>query len=169
MAPVLSPDPRQGPRFMCRRRGLLVLLLLLGFGAPARAGLYYSGETFAELPSQWRGFLLNQRTLRNIAVKPTPGAAASPARVKYLQEAAKLEDAAASRKLTAAELADLGALYVRLGEAEKAVTVLRPAQREHPHHFRTAANLGTAWQLLGDLPQAALSLEQAVRLAPGKF
>jgi hypothetical protein len=46
--------------------------------------------------------------------------------------------------------------------------VLRPAQRAHPVHFRLAANLGTAWQLHGDLTQAAAALEQAVRLAPGK-
>jgi hypothetical protein len=31
------------------------------------------------------------------------------------------------------------------------------------------ANLGTAWQLQGDLEQAAVCLEQAVRLAPGKW
>src|SRR5262249_13095569 len=30
----------------------------------------------------------------------------------------------------------------------------------------TAANLGTAWQLAGDLEQAASALEEAVRLAP---
>src|SRR5262249_53910441 len=50
-----------------------------------------------------------------------------------------------------------------------AVEVLRAAQREHPQHFRLAANLGTAWQLQGDLDQAAAALQQAVRLAPGKF
>ena len=47
--------------------------------------------------------------------------------------------------------------------------MLRPAQRAHPRHFHIAANLGTALQLHGDLPQAALCLEQAVRLAPGKY
>ena len=36
-------------------------------------------------------------------------------------------------------------------------------------HFRIAANLGTAWQLQGDLQQAALALQQAVLLAPGKM
>jgi hypothetical protein len=134
----------------------------------ARAGLYYSGEVMAELPSQWRGFLLDQRALRQIAVKPSPSNPASPARDRYLEEAARLEKALKAGKLTADELADLGALYVRLGEAGKAVALLRLAQRQHPNHFRIAANLGTAWQLHGDLPQAVLALEQAVRLAPGK-
>jgi hypothetical protein len=71
--------------------------------------------------------------------------------------------------LTADQSADLGALYVRLGELNKALEVLRPAQRAHPVHFRLAANLGTAWQLYGDAFQAAACLQQAVRLAPGKY
>jgi tetratricopeptide (TPR) repeat protein len=74
-----------------------------------------------------------------------------------------------TRKLTADELADLGALYVRLGDPEKAIGLLRPAQRAHPRHFHIAANLGTAFQLAGDLRQAALCLEQSARLAPGKL
>jgi hypothetical protein len=123
----------------------------------------------AELPSQWRGFLLDQRVLRGIAVKPAAGAPASPARLRYQEAAAKLEKLAGTRALRADELADLGALYVRLGEPGKAMAVLRPAQRAHPRHFAIAANLGTAFQLHGDLPQAALCLEQAVRLAPGKY
>jgi tetratricopeptide (TPR) repeat protein len=147
---------------------LAIVATLLVHGG-ARAGLYYSGEPLAELPSQWRGFLLDQRILRGIAVKPGPGAPAGPARVRYLDEAAKLEKLAKLRKLTADELADLGALYVRLGEPAKAVALLRPAQREHPNHFHIAANLGTAFQAAGDLEQAALCLREAVRLAPGKY
>jgi hypothetical protein len=145
------------------------VLLLLAATPWARAGLYYSGEAIAELPSQWRGFLLDQRALRNVAVKPGPGVPESPLRTKYEQEAARLEKAGRQRKLTADEGADLGALYVRLGDPGKAVEVLRSAQREHPHHFHIAANLGTAWQLQGDLDQAAACLQQAVELAPGKL
>jgi tetratricopeptide (TPR) repeat protein len=148
---------------------LAVAALCLAFPASARAGLYYSGEPMAELPAQWRGFLLDQRVLRGIAVKPASGAPASPARVRYLEAAEKLEALRRKRPLSADELADLGALYIRLGEPGKAIAVLRPAQRAHPRHFHIAANLGTAFQLQGDLPQAALSLEQAVRLAPGKY
>src|SRR5262249_33449005 len=51
----------------------------------------------------------------------------------------------------------------------KAVPLLRAAHEAHPNHFGIVANLGTAWQLYGDLHQAALSLQQAVRLAPGKY
>lgn len=148
---------------------LAVVVVLLAFVAPLRAGLYYSGETYSELPSQWRGFLLDQRTLRTIAVQPSAAAPGGPIRKIYRAEADKLTKLAAQRKLTADEAADLGALYVRLGEAARAVEVLRTAQRDHPNHFQLAANLGTAWQMQGDLAQAAACLEQAVRLAPAKL
>jgi tetratricopeptide (TPR) repeat protein len=148
---------------------LAAALLLLGVTADVRAGLYYSGETIDALPSQWRGFLLDQRALRNIALKPSATAPASPLRVRYEEAAAKLEKAARARPLPADELADLGALHVRLGDINRAVEVLRAAQREHPHHFRIVSNLGTAWQLQGDLEQAAGCLQEAVRLAPGKL
>src|SRR5262245_1519997 len=87
---------------------------------PVHAGLYYSGEAFAELPSQWRGFLLDQRALRMIAVKPADSVAPHPLRAHYLEHRARLEKLALTRKLSADEAADLGALHVRLGEAGKA-------------------------------------------------
>jgi hypothetical protein len=145
------------------------LLVLLALPAGARAGLHYSGETFADLPSQWSGFLLDQRTLRNIGLKPNASLTASPARLRYQEAAAQLEKTRRGRKLTADEQADLGAVYVRLGELQTALDVLRAAERDYPHHFRIIANLGTAWQLHGDLEQAAACLQQAVRLAPGKL
>jgi hypothetical protein len=151
-----------------RRVGIVVAVLLL-IAPAARAGLYYSGESIADLPSQWRGFLLDQRLLRNIAVKPTDKVAASPDRLKYQEALKKLEQTAAKRKLTAEELADQGALLVRLGEAGKAVEVLRAAQREHPNQFKIVANLGTAYQMAGELDQSAVTLRQAVRLSPGKW
>ncbi|HBI44387.1 MAG TPA: hypothetical protein DDY78_16270 [Planctomycetales bacterium] len=143
--------------------------LLLAVPAASRAGLYYSGEEVAELPSQWRGFLIDQRVLRNIAVKPTGANAINPARKLYEAEAAKLVKAAKDGKISPDESADLGAIYVRLGEVGKALEVLQPAQRAHPEHFRLNANLGTAWQLNGDLDQAAAYLQQSVRLASDKY
>jgi hypothetical protein len=148
---------------------LLVLAVLVAPG-PAAAGLYYSGETYAALPSQWRGFLLDQRALRNVAAKPMAGQDASPLRVKYLKEAERLQQQLdKDRQLPADQWADLGALYVRLGEPVKAVGILREAQRAYPNHFAIAANVGTGWQLAGDLSQAAAALQHAVHLAPGKF
>jgi hypothetical protein len=146
---------------------LLVLLTILAAPCVARAGLHYSGEKIADLPSRWGGFLLDQRALRLIAVPEMKGKPATLLRQIYQKEAARL--AGLKRDLTADEAADLGAIYVRLGQTTKAIDVLRPASRKHPLDFRIAANLGTAWQMDGNLRQAAASLEQAVRLAPGKF
>jgi tetratricopeptide (TPR) repeat protein len=150
---------------------LFVTLAALGIlilANPLHAGLYYSGEAISELPSQWRGFLVDQRTLRNLAIPPAKGAT-NPEREKYEKAAVDLEKKAKDGKLTADELADLGAIYVRLGQAAKAVELLRGAQRDYPQHFHIAANLGTAWQMQGDLEQAAACLKEAVKLAPGKY
>jgi Flp pilus assembly protein TadD len=146
-----------------------VVVVLLITTAPVRAGLYYSGETYAELPSQWRGFLLDQRKLRTIALVPSAAAPAGPLRKHYTAEAEKLTKLARQRKLSVDEAADLGALHVRLGDPARAIDVLRSAQRDTPKHFALSANLGTAWQMQGDLAQAAACLEQAVRLAPAKL
>lgn len=147
--------------------GWCAVALLLGLPGWLHAGLYYSGERQAELPSQWRGFLLDQRLLRGIAVKPSASVPASPARVRYQQEAERLTRLAAERALSADEAADLGALLVRLGEPARALSVLRTAQNQHPDHFHLAANLGCAAHLDGDLDQAAAFLQRAVTLAPG--
>lgn len=150
-------------------KSLLSLALLFATAGLVRGGLHYSGETLAELPSQWTGFLIDQRSLRGAGIDRLDRLPPSPLRSEYLKAAANLEKLARDRKLSADEAADLGALLVRLGQAEKAVAVLRPASREHPNHFRIAANLGTAWQAAGDLEQAAAALAEAARLAPEKF
>lgn len=150
-------------------RRLLLLPLVLLFVNPAGAGLHYSDEAMADLPSQWRGFLLDHRGLRLIAIPGTENRPASPQRTRYEQEANRLEKLGQERKLTADESADLGAIRIRLGELDRAVEVLRPAQREHSLHYRLTSNLAMAWHLLGELDQAEELLRQAVRLAPGKF
>jgi tetratricopeptide (TPR) repeat protein len=149
-------------RHMFRYAALVSALLV----TPVSAGLYYSGEPVAELPSQWRGFLPDQRALRLLASRPAPNAPAHPLRDAYRDAADALTRLAAQRPLTADEAADLGALHVRLGAPDAALDVLRAAQRQHSDHFHIAANLGTAWQLQGDLDQAAQALREAVRLAP---
>ncbi len=153
------------------RRFCLLCGLLLLFALPSisQAGLYYSGEPMAKLPSQWRGFLLDQRTLRLIGYPAKKGGVTNPIRKQYLQKAQELEKANAKGQLTADQLADLGAIYVRLRQPEKAVILLRKANRKYPRHFKVAANLGTAWQQFGDLRQAIQALQQAVSLAPEKY
>jgi hypothetical protein len=146
-----------------------VLLTLILLPAGGRAGLHYSGETPADLPAQWRGFLLDLRALRLAGVPPAPEAPLHLLREQYEGAADKLEATGKKRALTADEAADLGALDVRLGRPAKAVEVLRSAVRAHPGHFRLASNLGTAWQAQGDLAEAARTLQDAVRLAPPRW
>ena len=130
---------------------LASLLLLL---APAaRGGVHYSGDQFRPLPARWNGFLPDLRQLR------TP---AGPLHARYLADLARLRAVAAP---SADQLADLGALHLRLDRPADALAVLRPAARRFPDHFRVAAHLGTAWNRLGDLPRAAEALDDAVRLA----
>jgi len=148
---------------------ILSLFIVALAAAPARAGLHYSGEALAELPSQWRGFLMDHRALRLIGVTPAAGAPIYLLREQYADAAGKLEQEAKKRSLTADEAADLGALCVRLGRPAKAVEMLRQAHRDHPDHFRIAANLGAAWQVNGDLNEAARALQEAVRLAPPRW
>ena len=130
----------------------LSLLLMLPTAAPA--ALHYSGDQFRELPARWVGFLPDLRQLR------TP---AGPLHDRYAAALAALERVPAP---TADQLADLGALHLRLNQPVRGLAVLRPASRRFPDHFRLAANLGTAWHQSGDLSQAAAALDEAVRLAP---
>lgn len=146
-----------------------LFLFHFSFSQPAFAGLHYSGEQFAELPSRFSGFLVDHRSLRTAAVERPGNLPPSPLRDDYLTAAERLEKLRKSRALTADESADLGALYVRLGRLDTAIGVLSPASRKNPDHFRLAANLGTAFQLSGDLDRATDALTEAVRLAPEKW
>jgi len=135
----------------------------------AEAGVHYSGETFNDLPANWRGFLLDHRGLRMIGASPGSGIPTHVLRQQYLSLAEKLETQAKAKPLTADEAADLGALYVRLNRPAKAIDLLRPAAQAHPTHFRILSNLGTAWQLSGDLAAAERALREAVRVAPAAW
>jgi hypothetical protein len=152
---------------MLRIAGTTAIFFFLA--SSASAGLYYSGEKYSALPAQWRGFLMDHRLLRNIGLKPKIESEESPLRARYRQEMEALSKRGVKDPLSADDLADLGALHVRLGDIDKAINVLQAAQRKHPNHFALAANLGTAWQRFGEYRQAAAALEQAVKLAPGKL
>ena len=146
--------------------GFAILLLL---PTPARAGLYYSGEQYAELPSRLRGFLIDHRALRAASFERPGDVPVTPLRDDYLAAADRLEKLAKTRPLTADEAADLGAVHVRLGRPDRAIAVLQPMARKNTEHFHLAANLGTAFQMSGDLERAAEYLFEAHRLAPAKM
>ena len=139
-------------------RKFLVLTVTALSVADAAAGLHYSKEEVRPLPAEWNGFLSDHRNLRTIPL------AAGPLHDQYTDAALKLQ--AIQQPLTATQFADFGALTIRLGQSDKALSLLRDAARRFPDDYKIAANLGTAWQLSGDLRQAELALSEAVRLAP---
>ena len=142
------------------------LLLCLLAARPALAGVYYSGDRQHPPPAAWRGYLPDLRLLRLCGLATDTGR--NPLRDRYADDALALEAAAKTKPLTADRATDLAALYIRLGTPQKAIALLRLVLRDHPDHFRAAANLGTAWQEAGDLEQASAALEEAVRLAPAE-
>jgi hypothetical protein len=130
----------------------------------AHAGLYLSIETVNPLPAKWSGFLTDHRRLRTLA-NPNLDTSRSASLIASTYADALLKLDAKAEK-DPVELADLGALHLRRGYVEKALGVLRAAHTAHPRNFHIAANLGTAWQMAGDLAQAEAALADAVRLAP---
>lgn len=149
------------------RFGLAALLMGIVCGPlPVQATVHYSGERYAPLPASWNGFLADHRVLRMISQPSSPQTPPSLKRQEYQAAVKRLE----SRRveLSADELSDLGALYLRLGQIDQSLSVIGPAARRFPKHFALHANLGTAWQLAGDLTQAAEHLQLAIALAPAE-
>ena len=131
-----------------------------------QAGVYYSAEKYAPLPSRWRGFLLDHRALRMIAVERPAEGGMSPWRQEYWTALRHYQQQARQRSLGPEESADYGAVLIRLGRSHEALAVLAPAARRWPECFALHANLGTAWQLQGEWDRAIEALQEAVRLAP---
>ena len=154
---------------LCFLKALGLFISIFLFQGTLIAGVYYSQESFNELPSQWRGLLMDQRQLRQLAIEPKPKQASSEFRKKYIQDLSRLDKLSKERKLLPEEFADLGALLIRLNQAPTALETLRKADREYPQNFRILANLASAWQTLGEFDRAIQVSDQAITLAPGKY
>ena len=133
------------------------------------AGVHYSKEQFADLPSQWRGFLPDQRFLRQLAIKLPKEQAKNELRKSYESDLARLEKLVEIRQSQPVDFADMGALHIRLGNYARAVEVLRLGDRVFPAQFRILSNLATAWFLSGEQEKAIAQMQQVVKLAPGAF
>jgi tetratricopeptide (TPR) repeat protein len=77
------------------------------------------------------------------------------ARVKDLE--ARMADSPAVR-----DRADYGGVLLHLGEFAKAKEVLVEAERLHPGNYQVAANLGTAYELLGDNENALVWIRKGI-------
>lgn len=156
------------PKFwVLKALGLITSIFL--FEGSVFGGVYYSQESYNELPSQWRGLLMDQRQLRQLAIEPKPNQTSTEFRKKYLQDLSRLDKLSKEKKLLPEEFSDLGALLIRLNQAPQALETLRKADREYPQNFRILSNLASAWQTLGEFDRAIQVSEQAIALAPGKY
>ncbi len=141
----------------------LSMIVFCAITVPVHATIYYSGDKFAEMPAQWKGFLADHRQLRLAGAPASTKLMPSLLRQEYQ---ANLDRLLARRAtLTANELADAGALAVRLGQLDAALNILQAAVQQYPQHFALRANLGSAWHLAGNYAQAAEQLTQAIALA----
>jgi hypothetical protein len=61
---------------------------------------------------------------------------------------------------------DYAAVLVHRGEARKAVGILEAVEAEHPGEYVVAGNLGTAYELSGDLEQAHRWISEGIRRNP---
>lgn len=61
---------------------------------------------------------------------------------------------------------DYAAALMRVKRAPEAVEVLVGVERQHPGEYIVAANLGTAYELSGNLPQALRWIEEGIRRNP---
>lgn len=148
------------------RYSATVAVLLCLFTSHLHATIHYSGEKYANLPSSWKGFLADHRMMRVASIPASPKTPPSLLRLEYQAAVDRLLTDKKQRSLKATELADLGALYLRLGQIDAAIDVLRPATTRFPGDFALQANLGSAWHLAGNWAEAAEHLRQAVKLAP---
>jgi tetratricopeptide (TPR) repeat protein len=145
-----------------RRGTLTVLLLWLGLGLPARAGVYNSAERTALPPWDklkfWVGELRGVRTL--------PGARPAPPgseRHRVETQARVLEAREKAGALSTTERADLGACYLRMGRFHDAIRVLEAGDRKH---FLILANLATAYYSIDQLDRAMAYQRQALDAWP---
>ncbi len=151
----------------------MVLAVLIGCAAPVRAGLYNTAEPPVSPSGDIVRFLGNDGELvrlRNYGPSSLTSAQVSKEREDYLH---KVERLRGQGRLSIQDQANLGAYLIRLRKTnplgrdfEEALQVLEAARREEPRNFYVLANLGTVYQLSGQLDAALSCLQEAHQLAP---
>jgi hypothetical protein len=61
---------------------------------------------------------------------------------------------------------DYAAALIYLGRADEAITILEEVEREHPDEYIVASNLGTAYELSGDVEKALHWIRKGYELNP---
>ncbi len=132
------------------------------------SGIYIKSESWNEMPSQWKGWLVDHRQFLRCQ-NPVPGAKPTEMRIRYERLAKELRDKQKASRLTPDDLAELGGLLLRLGKPDEALGLLQGAQRNNPQHFRLTSHLCQAWCATGQWAQARTLSDESVRLAPGRW
>jgi len=137
---------------------------------PLQAGLYNLAEPargpgakgkIAALP--FGPFEREFSDLLSIGVEPPPNQPKpekKPLREHYQDKQAELEKKNRAGALTVDESINLSEYLIRLRQYDAAMTLLGRLAREERNNFMVHANLATAYQLTGQLPQAIDALEQ---------
>lgn len=152
-----------------RGTGILIagLLCLLATGW-ARAGLYNTAEPAIPLDEGVERFLVRLAGLRNYVVNN------SAAREDYLAKVQQLRAKQAKQRLSAEELANLGAYLIRLQTTDRfrfhdwqeANEVLESGAAQYPRDFHLLANLAMLHYLMGNLDLVPRVADQAITVAP---
>ncbi len=171
----LTPNPStsggEGNRSQYALRCLSIVIYLSFALTQAHAGIYISTEKLVPKVDLTEFCKQQLPFLRGYGPPDvTMGGKPTPHREDFLK---KVQALRAKGRLTPDEQADLGGYLLYLKQAtprqpvfEEAVTALEGAQRSNPRHFALAANLGTAYQMVGKLDAAERCLQTAVDLAP---
>jgi len=145
----------------------LLIWAFLG-ASPSAAGLYLPAEpmigpridTTRVTPLPWgqlRSILADLEAIAN----PLSG---SPERKRYLAAVERLKSSGSFQ-----DAVDLGGYLIRLRRDEEAITILSAAIKRDRRNFMLYANLGTAYQRVGDLERAASALQDALENWPEHY
>ncbi len=143
-------------------RNVLIGLLFLCACSPLRAGVYNFGEK--PVGGSYTQVVNALFELRAVPVKPREGKI-DPAsrRGQALAQVESLERLRQVGLLSTVDAVNLSGAYIRLGEVNEALKVLRKADKGH---FLVQANLAAAYQTLGELAMARRCQERALALWP---
>lgn len=61
---------------------------------------------------------------------------------------------------------DLSVILIKLGKFEQALKILKPLAEKYPHEYIIIANLGTVYELLGNVKQALFFIKKGLELNP---
>ncbi len=81
-------------------------------------------------------------------------------------EGIKHDDKVQISSLLTAVHSNMSAVYLKLGEAEKAIKSAKLALSQSPSHAKSVFRIGMAYKLMGNLDSACKELVKAAKLAP---